>query len=161
MPFIRGRYHINPIMGQALEAARQAESALAEIEARARQNPADGSADNQGGDAENDSYADDATGFRSAQGAAPGKGPVHRVEIEAAEVVPSHSGRAQRGFVARVHHAAPAPVGSGAGSEHGPNSDDWRNPSPASPPAPETHFFSDHGDLVDFLREVLARDAKR
>ena len=32
MPFIRGRFHINPIAGQALEAARAAEEALAELE---------------------------------------------------------------------------------------------------------------------------------
>ena len=28
MPFIRGRYHINAIAGEALEAAREAEAAL-------------------------------------------------------------------------------------------------------------------------------------
>jgi len=161
MPFIRGRYHINPVMGQALEAARQAEAALAEIEARARRNSGDGSVDNQDGDAGSDSYADDVTGFRSAQDTAADKGPIHRVEIEAAEVVPSHSGRAQRGFVARVHHAAVAPVASDTASGYGPDSDDWRNPSPASAPAPETHVFSDHGDLVDFLREALAPDDSR
>ncbi len=72
MPFIRGRYHINPVMGQALEAARQAEAALAALEQRARQNSAsDQSGDHSGDDSGADSYGDDATGFRSAQAAPP------------------------------------------------------------------------------------------
>jgi len=154
MPFIRGRYHINPVTGQALEAARQAEAALAEIEARARQNRSS----NAGADSGDDSYGDDATGFRSAQGAA--KGPVHRVEIEAAEVVPNHSGRAQRGFVAHIHHA-PATIAAPPGSAS--DVDDWRDASSSAsaPPAPETHVFADHGDLIDFLRDALAPDTDR
>ncbi len=32
MPFIRGRYHINAIAGEALEAAREAEAALLALE---------------------------------------------------------------------------------------------------------------------------------
>ena len=38
MPFIRGRYHINPIMGEALEAARDAEAALLALKQNARRN---------------------------------------------------------------------------------------------------------------------------
>jgi len=75
MPFIRGRYHVNPIMGAALEAA---------------------------------------------------------------ETLPNHTGRASRGFVARVHRASAA--------------------SPAAASPPETHVFSDHRDLVNFLRDELAKD---
>jgi hypothetical protein len=158
MPFIRGRYHINPVMGQALEAARQAEAALAALEQRARQSS---TSDRSGDDSSADSYGDDATGFRSAPGAA-AKGPVHRVEIEAAEVVPNHSGRAARGFVARIHHAPPVPDAS---TNADGDADDWRDPdsssAAAAAPAPETHVFADHGDLVDFLRDALARDADR
>jgi hypothetical protein len=90
MPFIRGRYHINAIAGEALEAAREAEAALLALQRDSAQSGGDG----------NDE--DDETG--SADGA--DKGPIHRVEIEAAELVPSHSGRAQRGFVAHVHREA-------------------------------------------------------
>jgi hypothetical protein len=97
MPFIRGRYHINAIAGEALEAAREAEAALLALEHDAAQ---------VGGEENED---DDGAG--SASGA--DKGPIHRVEIEAAELVPSHSGRAQRGFVAHVHREAVQP-GRGA-----------------------------------------------
>jgi hypothetical protein len=38
MPFINGRYYVNPIMGEALETAREAETALLALENRARQN---------------------------------------------------------------------------------------------------------------------------
>jgi hypothetical protein len=158
MPFIRGRYHINPVMGQAIEAARQAEAALAEIEARARQNRSS----NPCADSGDDSYGDDATGFRPAQSAA--KGPVHRVEIEAAEVVPNHSGRAQRGFVARIHHAPATPdAAPGSASGSASDTDDWRDASSSAsnPPAPETYVFADHGDLVDFLRDALASETDR
>jgi hypothetical protein len=133
MPFIRGRYHINPTMGEALEAAREAEAALLALEERAREqrkNSGDGS-----DDADSDNGPD----------AAPGTGPVRRVEIEAAEVVPSHSGRAARGFVARVHRVAtPGDLDSGASRS-------------ALAPPPETHVFSDHRDLVNFLGDELAR----
>jgi hypothetical protein len=137
MPFIRGRYHINPIAGQALEAAREAEEALASLQQE--QSNSDAS----------DSTKDSDVGDE--------KGPIHRVEIEAAEVVPSHSGRAHRGFVARVHrttYANPQDAPSGATSGFG-------SPSQASVPAPqksETHVFSNHGDLVDFLQNQFGRD---
>ena len=119
MPFIRGRYHINPIVGAALEAAREAEAAH-----NRAVDQSDGFA-----------YDDD-------QPSAPEKGPIHRVEIEAAELVPSHSGRAHSGFVARVHRH---PAGSAAAAS-----------TPA--PAPETHVFSDHQDLVSFLRDEFDKD---
>ena len=100
MPFIRGRYHINAIAGEALEAAREAEAALLALEHDAAQ---------AGGASETRKTT--ATGI----GVATGKGPIHRVEIEAAELVPSHSGRAQRGFVAHVHREAMQPEQGGRG----------------------------------------------
>jgi hypothetical protein len=101
MPFIRGRYYINPIAGAAIERAREADS-----------------------DAGGDGGAGGAPDGRS------GGAPVRRVEIEATEIVPAASGRAQRGFVARVHRGGAASKG-GAGAE--------------------THVFADHRDLLGFL----------
>jgi len=161
MPFIRGRYHINPIAGQALEAARAAEEALAELEQDADGVLAD-SADSQSG-AES---GDDAGEFGGAsQGA--GAGPIHRVEIEAAEMVPAHSGRAQRGFVAHVHReAGGVPAGSDALQQAQQTAPlQVRNPgeypSSAYAPRPETHVFADHRDLVSFLRDQFAKDCKK
>jgi hypothetical protein len=135
MPFIRGRYHVNPIMGAALEAAREAEAALLALEQHAREQ--------RGNDEDTDSDACSESG--DGTGSSSGTGPVHRVEIEAAEVVPSHSGRAARGFVARVHRAG-TPANGNAGAARGPLT---------SPP--ETHVFSDHHDLVNFLGGELAK----
>jgi hypothetical protein len=136
MPFIRGRYHINPVMGEALEAAREAEAALLALEQKAREQRANsGSPDSEGnGD-------DDGQGADSR----PGTAPVHRVEIEAAEVVPSHSGRATKGFVARVHRSAPPESGNGGATPGVLTS------------KPETHVFSDHRDLVSFLGDELGK----
>jgi hypothetical protein len=154
MPFIRGRYHINPIAGEALEAARAAEAALSELEQDADSALAD-SADSQSGDGDED---DDAFGSGASQA---GAGPIHRVEIEAAELVPSHSGRAQRGFVARVHregsgtpgvHAFGAPSSPRLPGEY---------PSSAYAPRPETHVFPGHRDLVSFLRDAFAKDCAK
>ena len=118
MPFINGRYHLNPTMGEALEAAREAEASLL-----AQQQAARDSRDN----------ANDTPAAEAGTDAA----PIHRIEIEATEVAPRATGRATRGFVARVRHAMP------------PNA-----PGPAA--APETHVFADHRDLLDFLRNALA-----
>jgi hypothetical protein len=135
MPFIRGRYHINPTMGDALEAAREAEAALLALEQQARQERDSG---------EDDADSDDDSAVTSDRAPA---GPIHRVEVEAAEVVPSHTGRAARGFVARVHRA---PAAASAMSS---------SPRLAPPPPPETHVFSDHRDLVNFLGQEFAKDA--
>ena len=121
MPYINGRYHMNPTMGEALEAAREAEAALLAAQQQTARDSRDGS-----GEAED-----------AGQGTA-AAAPVHRIEIDAAEVVPHATGRATRGFVARVHRATPAPNALG----------------PAG--GPETHVFADHRDLVDFLRDALA-----
>ena len=91
MPFIRGRYHINAVAGEALEAAREAEAALLALQHDAQ------SAEQNGSDASDKEGAGNGAG-----GAAHARGPIHRVEIEAAEMVPAHSGRGERGFVARV-----------------------------------------------------------
>jgi hypothetical protein len=139
MPFIRGRYHINPTMGEALEAAREAEAALLALEQQARAQHANGSDPDSDGDGEPDD------GSEPTAPAGPGTGSVHRVEIEAAVVVPSHAGRGTRGFVARVHRAE-APANGNANATRG-----------VLPSPPETHVFSDHRDLVNFLGSALAK----
>lgn len=148
MPFIRGRYHINPIMGEALEAAREAEAALLALEQRAQN-------DRQQADQD----ADDASDDSSDSGDLPsGSRPIHRVEIEAAELVPSHSGRAARGFVARIHRQA-LPSSDSAN----PDSDGGfpLRPSTDAPASCDTHVFASHNDLIDFLRNQLAHDSNR
>ena len=118
MPFINGRYHINPITGAALEAAREAEAAMLALQDHAHRNASDPTDD-------------------SAPDASDANAPIHHVEIEATELVPSHSGRTTRGFVARIHRTASQP------------------PAPAA--KPETHVFSNHGDLLDFLHDELSK----
>jgi hypothetical protein len=157
MPFIRGRYHINAIAGEALEAAREAEAALLALEHHAGQ--ADGAEDQE----------DDETGSEHGGD----KGPIHRVEIEAAELVPSHSGRAQRGFVAHVHREAIQPDqgarGSSAASGGSPRArfaslrspQAGQAPTAGNEPSPETHVFADHRDLVSFLRDEFAKHCER
>ena len=158
MPFINGRYHVNPAMGQALEAAREAEAALLALQRQARKNSA---ADTSSSSApENDSAApEDPSRADAADDAETVAGPIHHVEIEATELIPAHSGRATRGFVARVHRA-PAAAGSfPVGAQHAvPGADAWQSAGHSAPP-PETHIFSDHGDLVNFLRDALAKDS--
>ncbi len=154
MPFINGRYHINPIMGQALEAAREAEAALAALQQRASRDSSDSS---------NDAARDDSCDpdDPTSSDALAGPGPIHHVEIEASEIVPSNSGRAVRGFVARVHRlpAEARSANDGAASTVVfPRSAAMKNLSPgSSAPPPETHVFADHRDLVNFLRDELAR----
>ncbi|HYL68812.1 MAG TPA: hypothetical protein VEX69_06580 [Candidatus Limnocylindria bacterium] len=135
MPFIRGRYHMNPIAGQALEAAREAEAArLAE-------------ADQQGQGNAQSSGADD---YENRNAESADQGAIHRVEIEAAEMVPSHSGRAERGFVARVHRRTPGNPAA--------NSPRGEFPSSAHAARAETHVFSNHQDLIDFLHHEFSKD---
>lgn len=138
MPFIQGRYHMNPAAGQALEAAREAEAAMLALE----------QANTDEGHAEGEDSADESAA----------KGPVHRIEIEASEVVPPHSGRAERGFVARVHRQTVA-TPDDAGDEIDSDESDAQQQGSAQPP--ETHIFSDHHDLVDFLRDALSNDCRK
>ena len=169
MPFIRGRYHINAIAGEALEAAREAEAALRALEQAAHdheagQNSSQGgnaggedggaqsgtgnSADNGAGD---DEFGGDDAASNAAAQSGSARGPIRRVEIEAAEMVPAHSGRAERGIVARVHRDASA-ANSAAHASGGVR---------RAGAGPETHVFSSHGDMLNFLRDEFARDARR
>jgi hypothetical protein len=136
MPFINGHYHVNPIMGQALEAAREAEAALLALQQQASRNSGDASGDSAG-----DAFGD--SGDSSNAAPPTGQGPIHRVEIEVTQLTPQHSGRSARGFVARVHRSL---GGSSAAS---------------AAPAPETHVFADHRDLAGFLRDSLATDSSQ
>jgi len=166
MPFINGRYHMNPTMGQALEDARNAaEELLASEDGSHSKSPEDDFAP------PNDSAVED-------------KGPIHHVEIDAAEVVPSHTGRATHGFVARIHRApalggrsfsSDITTGRAASSslpqavaQTGPPGRRLVEPGESvssqrqsSPLRPETHVFTDHRDLLDFLRSELAKDCAR
>jgi hypothetical protein len=195
MPFIRGRYHINPVLGEALEAAREAEAALLELEQQAQRDYDNGeqgtsSGEERGAGEDRANRNNDRIRSRARQSARQADRqttdqltnqatdhltdramhrPIGRVEIEAAEMVPSHTGTAQRGFVARVHRQPIA--GNGAEAEDSGSSSPMRqfvayNSSSAlpqrggSPAQAETHVFSDHRDLVNFLRDELARDCE-
>jgi hypothetical protein len=154
MPFIRGRYHINPIMGEALEAAREAEAALLALEQEAQQSRQSG--EYSPGDADDDFGPGLGEGPRGS-----GEGPIHRVEIEAAEVVPAHSGRATRGYIARVHRGESTAAQDkwlGARPRGGP--DDARGTEGAEK-GTETHVFSNHRELTDYLHAQLGKDCKR
>lgn len=140
MPFIRGRYYINPIAGQALEGAREAEEALASLHP-----DGDEDSDADGYEWEPDGSAKDA------------KGPIHRVEIETASLVPSHSGQAARGFLARIHRTGYLPQAAGDFGRGGAGPSSQNAITVAQ--KPETHVFSNDGDLVDFLGRELARDS--
>ena len=174
MPFIRGRYHINAIAGEALEAARAAEAALLALEHDAAQFGAQHDVEDEHDD---NSDAEDG-GEGTAQNTS--AGPIHRVEIEAAELVPAHSGRAQRSFVAHVHRAPIQPdqgnrsftqsAGRGgfdgiADASHA-GIASLRSPQAGQLPTagnasrPETHVFADHRDLVSFLRDEFAKNCK-
>ena len=187
MPYIRGRYYMNPVVGDALEAAREAEAALQALEHAAKVARGDTGED---GDASAGSSSASGSSASSANSnadayAKSAPGPIHRVEIEASELVPAHSGRAQRGFVARIHrhangNAANAPAqDSLPGRSNSPSSSiaNGNANASASPfarnsskpdamrqgamrPAPETHVFSNHNDLTNFLHDQFAEDSK-
>ena len=168
MPFIRGRYHINAIAGEALEAAREAEAALRALEQAAQDHESAGDAGNAdddgvgaqsgrshgaGSDAAGDEFgAQDAADNAAAQNGG-ARGPIRRVEIEAAELVPAHRGRAERGIVARVHRDNGAAAGNSAVNAGGSGR--------RAGAGPETNVFSSHGDMVNFLRDEFARDARK
>jgi hypothetical protein len=188
MPYIRGRYYMNPVVGDALEAAREAEAALQALEHAAKVA--------RGDTGENDDASagsSSASGGRASSGngansnadayAKSAPGPIHRVEIEASELVPAHSGRAQHGFVARIHrhangNATNAPAqDSLPGRSSSPSSSIANANASASPfarnsskpdtmrqgaiqQAPETHVFSNHNDLTNFLHDQFAEDCR-
>jgi hypothetical protein len=163
MPYIRGRYYMNPVVGDALEAAREAEAALQALEHAAKvargetgeeddssagSSSASGrsSASGSGANSSSDAYAKSASG------------PIHRVEIEATELVPAHSGRAQRGFVARIHRRANGNVANASASANASPSSSMPQASMHS--APESHVFSNHNDLTNFLHDQFAEDSQ-
>ena len=189
MPYIRGRYYMNPVVGDALEAAREAEAALQALEHAAKvargdtgeEDDAGASSSGGNGNASGSSASGSSANSSSDAYAKSAPGPIHRVEIEAAELVPAHSGRAQRGFVARIHrrangNAANAPAQDSLpgrsnspsssianGNASGSASPPARNSSSsqgAMHPAPETHVFSNHNDLTNFLHDQFAEDCK-
>jgi hypothetical protein len=172
---------MNPVVGDALEAAREAEAALQALEHAAKvargetgdEDDAGGSMSGSGGNAGDNSRVS-VNGSPNANGASAyangAPGPIHRVEIEAAELVPSHTGRAQRGFVARIHrHPGNAPRSSiangnsnasAAGSPRTGNFAAQGVMHGAMRHAPETHVFSNHNDLTNFLHDQFSNDCK-
>ena len=189
MPYIRGRYYMNPVVGDALEAAREAEAALQALEHAAKvargdtgeEDDAGASSSGGNGNASGSSASGSSANSSSDAYAKSAPGPIHRVEIEAAELVPAHSGRAQRGFVARIHRRANGNAANASaqdsfpgrsnsqsssianGSASGSASPPARNSSCAQSamhPAPETHVFSNHNDLTNFLHDQFAEDCK-
>jgi hypothetical protein len=169
---------MNPVVGDALEAAREAEAALQALEHAAKVARGDTGEEDDSGKSSSGANVGSSAGSGSSDSSAGNNanadpGPIHRVEIEAAELVPSHTGRAQRGFVARIHRHA-----SNAGSAQSSSSANGNaNASAGSPfarnyppqgamqqgtmrPAPETHVFSNHNDLTNFLHDQFAQDFK-
>lgn len=161
MPFISGRYYANALAGHAIEAAREAEAALHALKKKNGvriPSSAPGGADSGPPRGE----ADDEAGFHNETDADSGDmkhlgpTPIHRVEIEAAELVPSHTGRAQRGFVARVHREPVPAANTASGSATSHTLPAGQLPSRGYAPKPETHVFAGHSDLLDFLKNELS-----
>jgi hypothetical protein len=169
---------MNPVVGDALEAAREAEAALQALEHAAKVARGEtGEEDDASGGASSATGSSAGSGSSNSNAignANSAPGPIHRVEIEAAELVPSHTGRAQRGFVARIHrHASSAGSAQSSSSVNGnanssAGSPFARNYPPQSAmqqgtmrPAPETHVFSNHSDLTNFLRDQFANDCAK
>jgi hypothetical protein len=115
MPFIGGKFYANPGYGKGVENARAAAT-------------------------DDDGAASDEELIGGA-GREVGKGAVHRLVIEATEVVPAHCGRARSGFVVHAHRAA-----SGARASGLPSKAEGR---------PETHVFTNHRDVADFVSGAL------
>jgi hypothetical protein len=160
MPFIGGRYYANALAGHAIEAAREAEAALLALKQKSALNgKADANADEYGADSDGGGADDE-----SSEPVSNDKPPIHRIEIEAVELVPAHSGRAQRGFVARVHRDPGASDGAINPSE---SSGGSRAPLPGQLPSrgyaakPETHVFAGRGDLLEYLKNELQPKANR
>ncbi len=157
MPFIRGRYYMNPVAGAAIEAARAAEDALSGADEPDDDGEARG--DERGADAGEQDEG-------NAEVAAGAGGPVHRIEIEATVYGPAFGGRnsprSPRGYVARVHRGVNSESSAGGSALSGgaAASAGLRNARPTALRAkrgngPETHVFSDHQDLMSFLGDTL------
>ena len=138
MPMIRGRYHMNPAMGQALEEAR----------ARAEEGNAPRGSEEEIADGSEESRRRDAR-ERDGRGRFVAPGPVHHVEIECAE----------GGYIARLHRHSPSADGDGReaiASHHAPG-EAGDHGAAGMLSRPEVHVFGHHHDLVDFLREELGK----
>lgn len=138
MPMIRGRYHMNPAMGQALEEAR----------ARAEEGNAPRGSEEEIADGGEESRRRDAR-ERDGRGRVAAPGPLHRVEIECAE----------GGYIARLHRHPPSANGDERepiAPRRGSDGVGWHDAA-GMPSRPEIHVFSHHHDLVDFLREELGK----
>ena len=161
MPFIGGRYYANALAGHAIEAARAAEAAALALKTKAAQkrNASAGGADDAGPGANSGSGEYENPSGDPADAYDVNDAPIHRVEIEAAELVPSRSGRAQRGFVARVHRDPGAASDAAGGSVSAQSPLPGQMPARGYAPKPETHVFAGHGDLLDFLKTELGKGA--
>lgn len=135
MPVVGGRYYINRVLGEALEGAREAEAAL-------------------------EALREKKDGQENAPRAA--RGPIQRVEIDAADLVPAHSGRGKRGYVARIHRKPISSAGALKPDDEFAGAAASRRASgqEANEPGVETHLFEHHADLVDFLRDQLKQDQR-
>ncbi len=140
MPMIRGRYYINPAVGEALEQARSlGEGNFQNQEVQYENGPEEPAHDEGGRFRRGHSDERDAH-----------HGPIHRVEIERAELGSNAGGRGSGGFLARVHRQA---------SSHSHDDGYPGEVRPAAfPPRPSVHVFTDHNDLADFLRNELSRE---
>lgn len=131
MPMIRGRYYMNPVMGQALEEARARE---------AEGNAPRGSEDQPTQNAD----ARDAHGrFQPMQHSGPAQeGPVHHMEIHTAE-----GGYATHVFRHPPGHAVDIGEPSSA-----------RGFSSPAPGRPAIHVFTNHHDLAQFVEDELGKN---
>lgn len=135
MPMIRGRYYMNPVMGQALEEAR-----VREAEGNAPRGSEDEPTQNTDGR--------DAQGrFLPMQHSGPAQeGPVHHMDIHCAE----------GGYVAHVFRHPPGH----AVDVSEPASAGWSSssvPGNSSPGRPAVHIFTNHHDLAQFVEDELGK----
>ena len=107
------------------------------IHGRYYMNPAMGAAVERARAAEDAPASEDgenAEPQRDGQGRFVAPGAVHHIEIEVAD----------GGYLARLHHQPQG--GRESGPVHG-----------GLPPRPSSHVFTDHNDLVEFLRNELGK----
>jgi hypothetical protein len=133
MPMIRGRYYMNPVMGQALE------------EARAREAEGNAPRGSEEWAAGQNADGRDARGrFQPMQNSGPAQdGPVHRMEIHCAE-----GGYAAHVFRHPPEHAVDAGEPASAGRSFS-----------SAPGRPAIHVFTNHHDLAQFVEDELGKHA--